>query len=687
MILSQNKEDLNQQIMIKYSNKICKDSNEFFKLLAQKVDQKSFELNNILDTLLKKTREFYFIHTYIEFWNDPQVERSSKVMILECKNDFKSLISTNIHSNDKEKIIESNKKMKIDEIITFIKENPLLSDEEYGKYVYDYYFKNKQKCESVYFSNLIRKIRKTSYKYLPQEINVQIDHKSFSISGITNSYQSKDYFMFTTTTCHELYELVKKEFNLESIPFHIKYHHKELLNDLTALYQIYSNDFTVFYGDFIGTTKSIFDSLDNPKIIQIAEDFYIKTNNQNAEYNVTYPQEHDGWFDVVFDIKNANEESEGINDNFLINSKLTENEISYLLEGNAVDLEYHHGNNWVIQDDDVFLSFPECDTVVFPLHHCSEYKIVKREVIIQKVKITKVINDKNISNEYSRNWEGKDPDKMYLRGGRPYYLPVGFESFGIKINNFDENTCVAYHGVNLENINSIIENGFKLPSELGGSKEGHYKLNETHFGVKNFADAIFVSPSIKYASCYAVNETIIYKNGQTLVKSGFVTKDRNTNSIYYKLILLQTRVKPKSFREFPNTINLNIKDPHFPRNVLEWRIENPKDVFPYRILYKFIEKNDFFDDYIYKTQDDYSSCIERFTSEMVEKLLMNKKLIKKGASSTVYRVNNCFTGYGYLALKIMNNDIFLMQGQDDKERMDFDEDKTNVNELFKESEK
>ena len=52
------------------------------------------------------------------------------------------------------------------------------------------------------------------------------------------------------------------------------------------------------------------------------------------------------------------------------------------------------------------------------------------------------------------------------------------------------------------------------------------------------------------------------------------------------VIVLQLRVNPGSYTVNKNTTKYDILDPHYTDDQLEWRIADPNDVFPYRILYK-----------------------------------------------------------------------------------------------------
>lgn len=53
-----------------------------------------------------------------------------------------------------------------------------------------------------------------------------------------------------------------------------------------------------------------------------------------------------------------------------------------------------------------------------------------------------------------------------------------------------------------------------------------------------------------------------------------------------------------------------------------------------------------------------TTSIKVCDTELIEMLLSTKTLLGKGATSTVYRVNNCFTKKGFLCLKILSDDLF-----------------------------
>lgn len=108
-------------------------------------------------------------------------------------------------------------------------------------------------------------------------------------------------------------------------------------------------------------------------------------------------------------------------------------------------------------------------------------------------------------------------------------------------NKIKNNLLPAWHGTKFEFLESIIKIGLKPSgSKLPNGKEiktlpGHYSLDDTIAGVKNWAKAIFVSPSIFYSAhaCYAER---IMSNSERWA------------------VLVETRVKPDCFTRHNSTV-------------------------------------------------------------------------------------------------------------------------------------
>ena len=105
-----------------------------------------------------------------------------------------------------------------------------------------------------------------------------------------------------------------------------------------------------------------------------------------------------------------------------------------------------------------------------------------------------------------------------------------------ELNNIHSTWETAWHGTRYGYLESIIDKGL-LPSGSSGIKpaKGHYKLGETHFGIRDWAAAIFLSPSILYASHACYSERIFSESQQWCV-------------------LVKAYCKPGSFKSYDPTV-------------------------------------------------------------------------------------------------------------------------------------
>lgn len=423
-----------------------------------------------------------------------------------------------------------------------------------------------------------------------EEITIKIDQKSFSNAHINVQPERIKTNIDMNRTCHELFEIVKNLFTLNMIPFYMTRIANnsnndpieiQVFNDLNPISTLNSHYFTVYYGETVYSTKTFIESLTNARTIRISDDFIIKTNSTSSNYKVTFPANHNGWFNVSFNI--TNDSPTRNTDKALIILTLNNEETSYLQEGNALLHRYLQGDTWITDEQEVFLSFPDCKKAIFLLNHCSDHKIEPRDT-----KLESLIPENCKNGNFSRDWEGMNADQSFPRGGRPYYVPIGYLSVGIKVNSFDENTCVAFHGTKALSVSGIVMNGFKTPKEYKGVFEGHIKLDREVYGIKDFANAIFVSPSIKYSSMYGKSEIIASGPDGCCVASGHIEQNK------IRILILQVRVKPNAFSINENTTLSSFKDSHYEDGELEWRIGNSSDLFPYRLLYKHVTPDDFY---------------------------------------------------------------------------------------------
>lgn len=139
-------------------------------------------------------------------------------------------------------------------------------------------------------------------------------------------------------------------------------------------------------------------------------------------------------------------------------------------------LEYFNPNTmeWEVQDTRVFRSFPTADNptagVHVKLHHFSTYRFT--QAIAEHA-----VDERFIDAQWSRDWGIGMKDIKFNRGGRPYYVPVGFRRIGIKVPNFDErfgNWHVGFHGLQHETgLRGVLATGLKTPTQRNEDPQIH----------------------------------------------------------------------------------------------------------------------------------------------------------------------------------------------------------------------
>ena len=170
-------------------------------------------------------------------------------------------------------------------------------------------------------------------------------------------------------------------------------------------------------------------------------------------------------------------------------------------------------------------------------------------------------------------------------------LPEQYKSIDI------ENTWItAWHGTNFKNLESIAEIGLKPPGAL--LKDGketqvcvsHIARDKTVDNIPDWANGIFVSPSIFYCAHPAYSKQIISKNEQ------------------YK-VFVELRVKPFIYYRRESTCPSYVLKKGEPKK-LEYRIapENEKEVQVFSLTFV---KNEFFE----KTQNYIDGIILRKNEE------------------------------------------------------------------------
>jgi hypothetical protein len=153
-------------------------------------------------------------------------------------------------------------------------------------------------------------------------------------------------------------------------------------------------------------------------------------------------------------------------------------------------------------------------------------------------------------------WEGALEDE-WERGPDPYFCPVGWKRFSIKVSDFDE-TCtgwsVTYHGTSSENTASILTKGLKL----GGG--AFLEPNEK---------SVYFSPCIEYCA-----------------HPRYATLNKPAGREYLQVVL-QCRVNPEAITaRLPETL-LNDKSiqvhPDYDNDELEWLIVKPPESQDYLV--------------------------------------------------------------------------------------------------------
>ncbi|UJR21018.1 hypothetical protein I4U23_024118 [Adineta vaga] len=120
----------------------------------------------------------------------------------------------------------------------------------------------------------------------------------------------------------------------------------------------------------------------------------------------------------------------------------------------------------------------------------------------------------------------------------------------------------AYHGTSIKVIRSILMDGLVMPSTVVSSgfrvcpPDNHISRGVKAFNIDDFANAIFVSPSIHYCSdpVYAITFPF---NDQEMIA------------------VLDCRIANDSFRAFPGTVSHYKPHPTDNVNGLEWRLQSP----------------------------------------------------------------------------------------------------------------
>ena len=293
-----------------------------------------------------------------------------------------------------------------------------------------------------------------------------------------------------------------------------------------------------FYYTVIGDLNSLKNEIENNK--------YLLNEKDDLERSLLYLSARNGYFDLTEYLL-----KKGIN----INEVQRDN--STALHGAAfygqelvIQLLLEHGINTKIRNNFGSTADEETKTnkIKQLILECNDNKIMNFfQDLYKKGLVSNMVPIKSKEN-------GKLIAQKLIVSQR--FLPNNWK----KMKN---NLLPAWHGTKFEFLESIIRNGLK-PSgtKLDNGKvintlPGHYSLDETIGGIKNWARAIFVSPSIFYAAhaCYA--ERIMSGNERWAV-------------------LVETRIKKNCFTSHNSTVLRDKPISGEPVDV-EYRIEVKSD--------------------------------------------------------------------------------------------------------------
>merc|ERR1712224_47752 len=198
--------------------------------------------------------------------------------------------------------------------------------------------------------------------------------------------------------------------------------------------------------------------------------------------------------------------------------------------------------------------------------------------------------------EFDMNYDNDEENETkWTRGGMGYWLPAGFKGKAVDVGSFSqwEDAIVGFHGTTLETAKLILQDRFKLPSELpGGVKDGHIELGEEVYGIDNWADAVFLSPSHKYtmAPHYGGGSTLKKIKGMSDVFVNMSSVDQEGNLVF---CMLQCRIKKEGLSKDPSTGKrvfsgtsgeYDYCDHRISSDEMEYHVKDPKNLQPYRLL-------------------------------------------------------------------------------------------------------
>jgi hypothetical protein len=164
----------------------------------------------------------------------------------------------------------------------------------------------------------------------------------------------------------------------------------------------------------------------------------------------------------------------------------------------------------------------------------------------------------------------KLPPDMFIAAtlGKPLIErnnPVKCHCLLLRERNTNKFPIIAYHGTNINNIRSILLDGLVVPGTVVSSGKriqlphNHLGRQETYFGVKDLAAAIFLSPSIHYSS-------------EPEFATPFSDGDRQL------IPVLECSVKRGSYDTYSCTVPRYTARPGEDMNAIDWRVKDPANI-------------------------------------------------------------------------------------------------------------
>ncbi|CAF1268197.1 unnamed protein product [Rotaria magnacalcarata] len=168
------------------------------------------------------------------------------------------------------------------------------------------------------------------------------------------------------------------------------------------------------------------------------------------------------------------------------------------------------------------------------------------------------------------------PDMFIPAGiGKPLKIrdtPVYCKCLQIREHNKAEFPHIAYHGTNIKAIESILMDGIVMPSTVVSSglricpPNNHIARGVKAFGVEDFSNGIFVTPSIHYCSDPTYGVQFQYDDESLIA-------------------VLECTVKDKSFAAYKCTVPNYVAHADDNIDAIEWRLSNPAELEIISVLF------------------------------------------------------------------------------------------------------